>query len=242
MKRAFSIIILIYLLVSVSILPGCHRVGSAMNGSGKIIDHNVEIDGFNSLNIEGDFKVEVSRAETFKVTLSTDDNLIHRVLISLEQKTLKIRIEAPATFFPSSLKLVITMPEIVSLNLSGDARAVLTGFKSTDDFTLFLSEHSSLHGYLEAGTVQFHVSDASQVSLKGKALMLELESSGGSKIDLEEFSLNSAAVKLDEVSEAILAVSGKFDVVLNNKSRIYYLGNPLISDTSISGGSTMVHK
>lgn len=242
MKRAFLPVTLIILLITVALLLGCNRAGSVFNGSGRIIDHEVKTANFNSLNIKGPFIVEVKQAETCKVTLSTDDNLLKRIRISLERRTLKFNIEAPATFFPTYLKIAIAMPQISSLNLSDGARAVISGFKSTDDFILFMSKGSALDGYLEAGTVQFHLSGGSQVSLNGKALRLELEAKGVSKLDLADFTLTSAMIELEEASEATLNVNGRFDAVLSDKSRVYYLGNPLFSDTSISGGATMLHK
>jgi hypothetical protein len=212
-----------------------------MNGSGNIIDQNLKVIDFNSINVLGPFTMEISRADSYQVTLSTDDNLINRLQISLERRTLKVRIEAPATFFPTSLKIRITMPDITSLNLSEGAKASFTGFKAVSDFTLFLSDDSVVIGDLDAIITRFHLSKSSQVSLTGSAMRMELECAG-SKLDLEKFSLITAQVKLEEASEAVLDVAGRFDVVLNGASKIYYLGNPLFSNTSISGGSSMIHK
>jgi len=242
MRKVCFTAALIILLMTAIVLPGCSRAGSAMNGSGKTIDQNIDIADFNSLNVKGEFELEISQAQYFTVTLITDENLINRVLISLERKTLKLGIEAPASFFPTKLKVIINMPAILGLNLSGGARAYVSGFKSASDFSLFLAEGSSVSGTLEANTAKLNLSDASQADLHGTAAKLELECKGGSKLDLENFVLTNARVNLTEASEATLNVNGRFDVILNDTSKIYYLGNPVISNTSISGGSTMIHK
>jgi hypothetical protein len=242
MKKAFSAVSLMVLLISAILLPGCTRVGSALNGSGNITDHDVKIDDFDSLNVKGEFELEIKQAKSYQVIISTDENLISRVLVSLDRKTLKLSIEAPATFFPSSLKVKITLPKIAGINLSGAAKATISGFNSTDDLTLFLAGGSALSGSMEVGIPRFYLSEASQLSLKGKGTRLELDCKGGSKVDLGEFVLISAQTKLKEASEAIMNVSGRFDVNLSSSSKIYYLGNPIISDTSISGDSTMMRK
>ncbi len=241
-RQIYRYLVLAFCCIILGILiPGCSRAGSSMNGSGNIIDQNLKVVDFNSINVRGPFNLEISRADTYQVTVSTDENLINRLLISLERRTLKIRIEAPATFFPTSLKVRITMPDITSLNLSEGVRANFTGFKSVSDFTLFLSDNCVLTGDLDAIITHFHISKSSRVILSGSAMKLELECSA-SKLDLEKLSLINAQVKLDEASEAVLDVAGRFDVVLNGASKIFYLGNPLFSNTSISGGSSMIHK
>jgi hypothetical protein len=242
MRKRVIIVLLIAGLTLAVLSPGCSRVGSALNGSGEIIDQDIQIKDFNSLNVKGAFEIAITRAEDFQVTLSTDQNLISRVQFSLERKTLKIGIEAPASFFPTSLKVKIAMPAVSGLILSGGSIATIAGFKSTDDLTLFLGEGSILNGSLEAGVTRLYLSGASQAALKGQGMKLEMDAKGSSKADLGGYALTSAQVKLRETSEATLNVNGRFDVDLNNSSKIYYMGNPLFSNISISGGSTMVQK
>lgn len=215
-----------------------------MNGSGNIIDQDIKVSGFNSINIRGPFALEITPSDTYKVTLSIDDNLINRIQISTERKILTVRIEAPATFFPTSLKLKIALPAISSLNLAEGVKAAIADFPNTADLTLFLSAGSSLTGSLDAAIARLNLSDASQVTLQGKLTRLELDSSGASKMDMGEIILVNARVNLKESSEATINVdiNGKCDVVLASASKLFYLGNPLFSNTSITGGSTMVHK
>ncbi len=90
----------VVVLIMAVCFPGCARGGSSLNGSGNIIDQDIKVSDFNSVNIKGAFDLDISLASEYKVTLSTDDNLIGRVPVSLEHKVLKLSIEAPATFFP----------------------------------------------------------------------------------------------------------------------------------------------
>jgi hypothetical protein len=242
MKKSLSIITIMVLLTLVLAPVGCNRVGSSMNGSGKITEQDYKITGFNAVNIKGLFEAEIIQADAFKVTVSTDDNLISRVQISLDHRTLQFNIEAPATFFPTKLKARIEMPSIIGLNLSEKARATIGAFKSVTDFSVFLSQGSILTGVLEAGNTVLNLADASQISLKGSATTLEVDARSESKMDMEGFTALSANVKMSGASEAIFNVTGKFDVNLNDKSTLYYLGNPLFYDTTISGGSSMKRK
>jgi hypothetical protein len=240
-KDLLWILLLITFLLVLTVV-GCSKSGSSMTGSGKIIDKKLTNIKFTIINIQGVINTEIRQSDDFSIVISTDDNLINRVLISSEGETLKLSIQAPASFFPTSLKITITMPRIYGLYLSGGARASLVDFKSTFNFSLNVAEKSNLNGYIEAGITDFDISEGSQVSLKGIALELNLEAAGGSKLDLGDFVLSRAKAKLKEGSEAIMNVNGRFDVTLNDASKIYYLGDPIITEASISGGSIMKHK
>jgi hypothetical protein len=237
-----TVVLLLSLLILAACLPGCARAGSSTNGSGQIIDQDIEISGFTGISAQGKFVLELVQADNFKVTVSTDDNLINRLLFELEEETLRIGIQAPANFFPTSLKITIGMPRIYTLNISGGTQVVMTGFKSTFNFDLKAAEGSTVDGILDAGNCSFDVSKTSRVTLKGSALSLDLNASGSSRLDLTDFILNSARVYLKEESEADLNVNGLTDIKLEGDSRVYYLGNPKFGNTSISGGSFMQHK
>jgi hypothetical protein len=241
-KKLILILSITVTLIAAAVFPGCTTVGSSMNGSGKVKDQEIKFTDFDTINVHGPFDLEIVRDAAFKIILSTDDNLIGRVHASLDRKTLMLSIEAPATFFPTKLKVSITLPGISGLSLSDAAKAVMSGFSSANDFTLYLNNGSGLNGAFEADDVTINLSGASQAALAGRSNTLDLQSSGKSKLDMTTFTAKKAQVKLKETSEAVLNVTGELDVVMSEASKIFYLGNPLISDTSISGGSTMIRK
>jgi hypothetical protein len=234
-KKVLGTAILLSLL-TLAVLPvGCTPVGSALNGSGKIIDRSIDIGDFDSVEARGVLDLEIVGSASFQVTLSTDENLINRVLFSLEGKILKINIEAPATFLPTA------MPELKNLNLNDEARATISILKTVSSLNLVLAGGSSLNGTLTADSTNFFLSGQSQVSLRGKSNMLELDVAGGSQLDLGNFLLSGANVKLREASTAVLNVEGDLNIVLKDASRVIYFGNPLIKNTSITGDSSMTH-
>jgi hypothetical protein len=242
LKKWFAPLSLLLLLILAIVLPGCAQVGSAINGSGKIIDRNIDMAGFDSVEAQGKLNLAISESDSFQITISTDDNLINRVLFTREDNILKIQIEAPAAFFPTSLKIKIGMPQIKNLNLANEASATIAVNKSVSSFNLVLTGSSIVDGYLEAESTNFYVSGNSQVNLKGKSKMLELDVAGASKLNLSNFLLSGANVKLREASIAVLNVNGDLNIVLKEASKIYYLGNPLIKNTSITGDSSMIRQ
>ncbi len=241
-KRLPGFLSAILLLTSVVYLSGCARVGSSMSGTGNIISQEVKVADFTRIDIRGGFAAEIIQSDKFSVTVSTDDNLMNRIVVSREDETLKMTIGAPGNFFPTSLKTTITMPRLYGLSLSREAGATISGFQSTFNFDLKLAEGSSLKGYLESGITNFDISGGSQVTLAGKALELVLVASGKSKLYIGDYATTDARVNLKESSEALMNISGEFDVFLSDASKMYYLGNPILRDSSLSGDSILQQK
>ncbi|MCR4392848.1 MAG: DUF2807 domain-containing protein [Dehalococcoidales bacterium] len=243
MKKTFAAILAtVIALFMLVILAGCQRAGSSMTGNGKIVDQTIKATDFTSINIRGAFNAEILQSDNFAVIVSTDENLLNRIIVSTEGETLNFKIEAPANFFPTSLKIRIMLPRIYRLTLSEKAHAAISGFQSTFNFRLNMDGESELTGDLEAGICDFTVSGASKLNLKGKALELKLLASGKSKMDLKQFEVKKARVTFKESSEATMNINGRIDVSLADASKIYYVGEPVIYDANISGGSIMQPK
>jgi hypothetical protein len=242
MKNVIVSVLILSLMAGTAFFSSCNRIGSVMNGSGNIVENPIRVADFTDVNIAGPFSIEVIHSESFNVILSTDENLVDRVLVSLEDRTLKLKIQAPASFFPTSLKVRISMPKINNLILTDEATASLSGFPLIAGFNLVLKNTSSLNGYLEAENIYFDISGGSQVNLQGQGQKLQLQCTGQSEVDLTDLVLKSANVRVIEASQATLNINGRFDVAMEGASKIFYLGNPIFYNTSVSGGSTMSRK
>jgi hypothetical protein len=234
MKNVIVSVLILSLMAGTAFFSSCNRIGSVMNGSGNIVENPIRVADFTDVNITGPFSIEVIQ--------STDENLVDRVLVSLEDRTLKLKIQAPASFFPTSLKVRISMPKINNLILTDEATASLSGFPLIAGFNLVLKNASSLNGYLEAENIYFDISGGSQVNLQGQGQKLQLQCTGQSEVDLTDLVLKSANVRVIEASQATLNINGRFDVAMEGASKIFYLGNPIFYNTSVSGGSTMSRK
>ena len=240
MKKIVSLSVIIIFITLM--LPACTRVGSSMNGSGKIKDTDLKVNGFNGVHIEGPFVLTIRKAEDFKVILSVDDNLVNRIKVSVERKILNISIEAEGNFFPTSLKLEIEMPKITTLNLSGNAKGAVEGFTGDNEFTVFLSDETALNCSVEVNTLELNVFKGSETVFKGKAKNTVVYARSLSKLDLSEFESATAQIKLTEGSVASLNITGRVDTTLEKQSKFFYVGTPTFGNTIITGGSTMEAK
>ena len=234
MRKLIIAVVVALILITANLFLGCSTVGS-----GNVVTEVRDFTDFTSLDIEGQSEFEIIESHSYGTTIVTDDNLVRYVTVSKKGTTLKISTIAATALSPTSLKIIITTPNLHELRLGEAARGTITGFKSSNGFNFYLFEASSLKGKIEACDTNIELSGASTVTLEGVTNNVTVSASGASKLDLAYFAINNAIITLSGESEAKMEAKEGLDVDLSGASKLYYAGNPVIGNTSISGGSVM---
>jgi hypothetical protein len=233
------------LVAALALMPGLAACdeddeASALRGSGNIVTEEMEFADFTAVEAANAFVVDITRSDSFNVTLRVDDNILDLLDVSKAGDTLRIRLKPRASLTNATLEASVTMPELDSLKLSGASKVRLSGFVSTDRIDVEASGASTLDGDLEAGSVDLEVSGASRVALEGSAGELSISGSGASTLDLGDFVIDKAEVDLSGASEATVNVGERIDPVdVSGASRLRYVGDPALGDVTTSGGGTV---
>ncbi len=213
--------------------------------------------------------VEVSTAMEFEITHSADysvkavgdDGLIKRLKVDVSDQTLRLGLDAGSSLFSvsrskSSLKVIVTMPQLRRLAASGACRGTAKGFKSSDDLDVRLSGASRaeidieagktaievsgagrLSGVLKAQETELELSGASRCELSGAGGDTRLDFSGASRADLSGFEMKNLDVELSGASKAKIKMDGKLNAGLSGASSLEYAGNVVLGNTSTTGAS-----
>ena len=135
----------------------------------------------------------------------------------------------------------ISLPLLKELRISGATFVGVSGFNSSEPFRLETSGASELTGDITAGSVDFDISGAADVSLTGAASEAIIKVSGASKMDLGDFIVDHAAIKLSGASNMSANVTGKLDARLSGTTNFSWTGDPVMGDIRTSGLASM-HK
>ena len=241
---------------------GCVREG--VPGSGKRTTRELEFIDFTSVEVGSAFEVEIVRADSYRISVTADDNLFEYIQVSKEGETLKIGLKIlPLRPLFTTLRAEISMPRIYDLDLSGATKGTVSGFISTENLGIEVSGASSLdlvemsaidiefelsgasraRGDITAGgDARLNLSGASSVQLQGSAGDLVIDASGASRVGLDSFPVASADVKLSGASGATVNLDGRLDADLSGASRLNYIGEPTMGDIHTSGGSSVSKK
>lgn len=267
MRKAIIAITLAAVLTAAALFSGCATIGPGIGATEEVVTEEKDFTNFTYVDVEGTFEVEIIQSDSFSTTVTADKNFFDYIAVSKEGKTLRIYLNPRHTFTDFTLqakilKAKITMPALYGVHLSGACRGTVTGFKSSEDFSLDVAGASSLDiddievddvecaisgaskvtGNMNADDVEFEVSGASEVELKGSADNIIISASGASKVDLADFPLDNANIHLSGASEATVNAKGRLDCVLSDASRLYFQGNPTMGKVSVTGASTIKHE
>ena len=208
-------------------------------GSGNLVSREYERSGFSSVEAGHGFRLNISRSSEFHVEITADDNIIDYIEVKTFDDTLRIRLRPFSSVGKATLRAEISMPELRGVDLSGGSRTEISGFESTDSFSLALSGGSDLKGDIVAGNVDVDLSGGSVVELEGTGKRLVVDGSGGSDVHFRNFPVENADIRLSGGGKATVNVSGSLNVDLSGGSSLIYQGDPRLGEIDLSGGSTI---
>jgi hypothetical protein len=233
--------ILVLLVVAVLALAGCNPLPpfTAVVGSGNPVTQTFDFSNFDSLEISNAFQAEVSASDNYAVEVTVDDNLVDRLEVVQQGRTVKIGLQPSIGVSNTSLQARIAMPALGSLDASGAAHVDLTGFKSGEAMRLDVSGASAVRGDMETGDLTADVSGASTLNLSGRGDSLRATASGASTIDLSDYPVADAGVDASGASRINVNASGTLDAKASGASGVRYSGNPTLGRIDESGAGTV---
>jgi hypothetical protein len=190
-----------------------------VKGSGNVVSEQRDARDFHGIDVGGVYQVEVTAGKEYSVTVEADDNLVPLIRTEVEGGILKI--ESDRKISPkSTIRVMVSMPAIDSLEVSGVANVNVSGVKGDD-----LSVNSS---------------GASKVSVSGQAEKLNVEVSGATRVDAGSLNVAQATVEASGASQVAVNVSQSLDAQASGASHVTYAGTPsqIKKDTSGAGSIT----
>lgn len=258
-KKLTLCLAVLLLLTGLTALYGC---GDVITASGETSTFEMNYKDFTRVEISAGFEVEITRADTFFINITIDKSLYEYVSIAQRGDTLHVGLKANRTYTAAVRQAVISLPDLRRLELSGGSKATVTGFSvthaidfvlsgasgltlnplKTGDASFALSGASTVNGNIGMANGGFTLSGGSNLELTGTATGIKIDASGSSSINLPEFPVTTADVKLGGISAAVIKVSDLMDVHLSGASSLDYIGSPRIGKMNISGGSKLNQK
>jgi hypothetical protein len=257
MKKIALVTVLALIIISGALLPGCVRVDLS-DDSGPAVTKAYDFTGFTGIEVGSAFKVDIGRSDNYSISIIINEKIANRLAVSKSGDTLKIGFKEPTWNIHSRPEVIITLPDLRTMDISGAAEGKVKGFKSSNIFGLDMSGASNLDIDMEAGDFKADVSGASQLSGYLKALISDIKASGASRITLagsggnikidvsgasqanmEDYSVGNAEIEISGAGQAVMNISGKLNANLSGASHLDYRGNPTLGKLDITGSSSL---
>ena len=224
------------MLAATSLLAGCVPV--RITGSGNVVSRNFNFVDFNKVRISYGFMAEVKASNSYRIEITADDNLFDYISVKKDGDTISIGLQS-GSYERSQLKAILMMPSLYSIELSDGGRTEVSGFNSSNDLSVKLSDGTMLSGSLTAGNVDVLLTDGTRIELGGSAKNLKIISHDGSRANLEDFTVENADLNIGDGGTSTINVTGTLDANLSAGSHVTYTGNPTMGSIKLSSGSTL---
>ncbi len=185
-------------------LAACGAIDIAfdVDGSGDSQTETYAFDSFDKVNIGSTFESTITiQSGEPSVEITMDDNFFEHVDVDVSNGELRIRMDAGNYDHNVDPRVVITMPSLVELDLSGATETELSGLDE-DEFDVEISGASSLTFEGSADKLTIDSSGSSNIEADGSAKEIRLNISGASDVDLDDVTADTADVDLSGASSA----------------------------------------
>lgn len=197
----------------------------------------LDITDFHNIEISNTFDFEIVQSDSFSVILTADEGLFRNLKVVNDAGTLRVahskhigwkfRLKRPSA--------KITLPVLNGLRLTGAVSGKVNGFSSNEDFKLKMTGASRIAIEMDAGTTEFYIRGACVVAAKGTAESSVIDVNGACELDMKDFAVQNAAIKLNGTSKCTIKVDGRLDVRLSGISYLYWIGAPVMGEIRTSG-------
>lgn len=242
MKNALNkmmALLLVGILIITGLLPGCVPV--RVTGSGNIVSRTFNFIDFTKIRISYGFTAEVRASNRYSIEITADDNLFDYISVKKDGDMISIGLRA-GSYEQSHLQATIMMPSLYGIELSDGGRTDVSGFNSSNDLSVKLSDGTALSGSLTAGNVDITLTDGSRIELEGSAKDIKIISHDGSKANLENFTVVNTDLNVGDGGTLVINVTGTLNAELSAGSHVTYIGNPTMGAIKLSSGATLSKK
>jgi hypothetical protein len=192
---------------------------------------------FTKVEISSTFDFKIVQSDSYEVTVDADEGLFKNLHIDVDGDTLKAYHSRHISwvFRLSRPHIKISMPVIKELKLSGAVSGKVSGFKSAEDFKLEMDGASKVKADMEVNKCEIRMRGACNIEANGKAESIIIDVNGANFLDMEDFTIQNAAIRLNGASNCKVRVDGRLDARLAGVSNLDLAGQPTIGDIRTTG-------
>ena len=208
-----------------ALLAGCGGVGvgvgDRVKGSGSRKSEEREVGEFNSIEVNGAYRVEVTNGKGGTLEVEADDNLLP--LIETEVSGRRLRITNRRGLDARELPRVrLSVPDLREVSVTGACDFTVTG--------------------LAADRLKFSSDGASKLRAAGEANELEVTLNGAGAIDARELRARSARVTTNGAGAVSVYASDSLDATVNGVGTVEYYGEPKVVNPQVNGLGKVTRK
>jgi predicted small secreted protein len=235
MKRVLALPIA--LLSAALLLSACGF--SMIRGSGKVVEENRPVSGFDSIASSGSGDVIITQGDTESLKVEAEDNLIKYIRTEVRGKTLHIYLDPAGAMViqpTKPMKFYVSLKEMTGVDLSGSG-TVSSDKIETGDLAVDVSGSGIVTiNDLKADSVSIDISGSGQTVLKGEAATQKLEISGSGRCSNIMLVTRDTSMDISGSGGASVNASDTLNVNVSGSGNVEYTGTPKVTQNVTGSG------
>jgi hypothetical protein len=222
------------------LLTSCEKDSKECPGA---IEKSFSLSGFNKINVGGTFTVNVVKGNDFSIKASGCADDIADLDVHIEPgNSLDIEYDR---YKPGRYRVdfTITLPQLVSLNLSGVAKGTVNGFQGQNTVIRSIISGEAVCNVFGTGiNAQVELSGEATLHLSGATQNLYGTISGNSRLEATEVAADEVDISASGTSKVYVRPLQSFFAEVSGESRVYYHGNPPVKHFVSSGNGKVIQQ
>ncbi len=184
-----------------------HDRHARIQGSGDLETRVLDLEGFDTIRVDGIAEIDVSIGDDFRVELEAEDNVIDHVDARVSRGRLIIDTDDIHDIdTDEGIRFTITMPALVEIRVDGVCTLTAEG--------------------LDNDETRVEVDGVGDIRLSGRTRSLDVDAGGVGEIDLEDLVAQYADVNVGGVGDVVVYVEKELDVDVHGIGSVTYHGDP----------------
>jgi predicted small secreted protein len=204
------------LLVTVSLIAGCHGMLNRVSGSGNRQKQKREVASFNSISTNGAFEIDIVCQQPVGIEIEGDDNILPLVSTDVSNNVLHIK-NLRDYSVSDPIKLKISVPDLEGIAVNGAGKIEIAGMKNEK--------------------FEIDSNGAPTIRVSGETKLVDIDTNGAGKIDTHKLRASKVIVDTKGVSRVDVRAADQLDVTISGPSHVTYEGDPVVNKTVNGPGS-----
>jgi hypothetical protein len=262
MKKQGIILNLLFLTIIGITVISCEDIWNrCVDGSGDRGTDNRDLAGFERIEINGDFDVQIDTGVESFAVIETDENLLDLIVTHVSGNKLIIETRDGVCIRPvHQVEISVSAPVISEITLNGSGLVYCYGL-NTENLGINLSGSGEIEcdnilataadielegsGIIDCDLVsedlKTQLEGSGEIKLRGESVSGDHKIIGSGKINASQLNSDVAVVYISGSGTVEVDVNNALDVTIIGSGKVYYTGNPAI-DEYISGSGEVIER
>lgn len=195
------------------------------------------VSGYNGVECNGPFNVEVKIDGTETLRLDVDADILNDIESKVEGGVLKVQMKHHWRNHSNVKRanIYITAKQLNYLGNGGSGNMVLEGTVTGSNAKLALSGSGNLRAAVKSGAVQLHLSGSGGIITKGSAGDAEVHISGSGNVDARGLTTQKVDASISGSGGVEIVANQTVSASISGSGGVEFSGNASIGETHYSG-------